>query len=360
MSNGGQKKWRESSNSLDKKTTSQDGCDDLPSEYVHTPVMLKESLEALSPAGEDDWMVDCTLGEGGHSEAFLKQFPRLNIIGLDADSLIIERAKKRLAPFGERMHYYNGWFNDYFRFEAAKYPMPKVILFDLGVSVFHYTVAKRGFSFLEDDVLDMRLNKETQTLTAKEIVNEWTFDQLVRIFSLYAQEHRSKTIARAIIKAREEKEIVTAKELGKIIYDATPNKDRYKKSHPATKVFMAIRIAVNDELSHLGRALLDAFNRLEVGGRLGVITFHSTEDRIVKKFFSNLGRSCVCPPNIAQCTCGGLPAGKILTKKALLPSDNEVATNKPSRSAQLRVVEKLHNATDYHILGLGDISGQKI
>lgn len=322
--------------------------------YVHTPVLLNECLEMLNPDCDGVWMVDSTLGEGGHSEAFLKRYPTLNIIGIDADSLIMERAKIRLKPFGERMHFYNGWFNDFYRAYPADYPAPNVILFDLGVSVFHYTVSGRGFSFSSDELLDMRLDTDNQSVNAATIINESSGDELIRILQTYAQERYARRIVKAIIAARAVRRIDKASDLAKIVYDTVPEKERHGHSHPATKTFMALRIAVNNELGNIKEALHNAFNNLVPGGRIGVITFHSLEDRIVKNYFRNLGRACVCPPNVAQCSCGGAPAAKVLTKKAILPADNEVAANAPSRSAQLRVVEKYHDAMSYHLLNVDD------
>lgn len=323
-------------------------------EYVHTPVLLNECLEILKPSGTCDWMVDCTLGEGGHSEAFLKKYTSLNIIGIDADSVIIERAKSRLKPFGNRMHFYNGWFNDFFRVYPADYPKPKVILFDLGVSVFHYNVSGRGFSFSSNDLLDMRLDTNNQSVNAANIINESSEAELIKILRVYAQERYARRITKAIIATRVKNKIERASDLANLIYKVVPEKERHKNTHPATKTFMALRIAVNNELGNIKEALHNAFNNLEVGGRLGVITFHSLEDKIVKNYFRNLGRACICPPNVPQCTCGGTPAAKVLTKKAILPADNEVAVNAPSRSAQLRVVEKFHDAINYHLLNVDD------
>lgn len=306
--------------------------------------------ESASGLGEEVWMVDCTLGEGGHSEAFLAKYPALHILGIDADSTIMERAKVRLKPFGGRVKFFNGWSKDFFVNEVATIPKPRVILFDLGVSVFHYTLARRGFSFLEDEALDMRLSPQSQSVSAASIVNETPEKELAALLFKNADERHSRAIARAIVKAREEKSITTAKELCKIVCNALPSALRYGPTNPATKTFMALRIAVNGELEGLKETLHRAFNSLATGGRLGVITFHSKEDAIVKRYFRNLGKSCVCPPNEAKCVCGGRPAAKVLTKKAVKPSDNEVEQNAPSRSAQLRVVEKLHDAISYHLL----------
>ena len=325
-------------------------------EIIHTPVLLQPCLQLLSPEGEpfekNPWMVDSTLGEGGHSNAFLSHFPSLSVIGIDADSVIQERARERLAPFGNRMHFYNGWFNDFYESYPAEYPKPDLILFDLGISVFHYERSGRGFSFRYDEVLDMRLNPSSGMDSAADIVNNYREEELANLIYLYGEEKLSRRIASAIVKARSGGRIESSKVLADIIFNAVPGNYRYGPIHPATRTFQALRIAVNGELRHIPPALHNAFNILNPGGKLGVITFHSLEDRIVKNYFRNLGKSCVCPPEVAQCRCGGQPCAEILTHKPVAPSAEEVSMNSPSRSAKLRVVRKLRNATDYHLFGV--------
>lgn len=341
---------------LTKTNSSFDAGDaGTPPRYVHTPVLLDECLDSFEPlavGSGDPWMIDATVGEGGHSEAFLTRYPKLHILAIDADKEILARARFRLERFGERVQFFNGWSKDFFQREVALYPKPCFILFDLGVSVFHYTKAHRGFSFMEEEPLDMRLSPDTQSVSAATIINETGAEELADILFKNADERRSRSIAKAIIVAREKKPIATAKELAQIVYNAVPEKLRHTPTHPATKTFMALRIAVNGELEWPKETLYNAFNALEVGGRLAVISFHSKEDAIVKRYFRNLGKNCVCPPNIAKCVCGGVAAGKVLTKKAIKPSDNEVEKNNPSRSAQLRVVQKIHDAISYHLLGV--------
>lgn len=325
-------------------------------EIVHTPVLLEPCLKWLSPIGEkyenSAWMVDSTLGEGGHSNAFLSNFPSLNVIGIDADSVIQARAKERLAPYGDRMHFYNGWFNDFYASYPAEYPKPDLILFDLGISVFHYERSGRGFSFRYDEPLDMRLDPNSEKESAADIVNGMKEEELANLIYLYGEEKLSRRIARAIVQARDKARIDSSKALADVIFDAVPANYRYGAIHPATRTFQALRIAVNSELRHIPEALHNAFNLLNVGGKLGVITFHSLEDRIVKNYFRNLGKECVCPPEVAVCRCGGRKCAEVLTKKPVGPTEQEVEINSPSRSAKLRVVQKIKDATEYHLFGV--------
>ena len=329
-------------------------------EIVHTPVLLNECLEYLSPVGEsfekDAFMIDSTLGEGGHSFNFLSKYPNLKILGLDADKNIQARAKERLSEFAEngRMRFFNGWFNDFYsNFEnQAEYTngrRPDLILFDLGISVYHYERSGRGFSFRHDEPLDMRLNSE-EGESAADIVNTMKEEELANLIYLYSDEKMSRRIAKAICQARISSKITSSKALAEIIYEAVPANYKHGNIHPATRTFQALRIAVNSELRRLPEAMHAAFNALSVGGKLGVITFHSLEDRIVKNYFRNLGKSCVCPPEQAVCSCGGSPCAEVLTRKPVEPSEDEVRTNSPSRSAKLRVVRKIRNATEKHLL----------
>ena len=321
-------------------------------EIVHTPVLLRECLDFLSPVGEpyekNAFMIDSTLGEGGHTNAFLSKYPELKICGVDADSVIQQRAKERLSCFGDRIRFFNGWFNDFYSSYPAEMPKPDLILFDLGISVFHYEKSNRGFSFRYDETLDMRLN-ENGTVSAFDIVNSYSEKDLADLIFLYGEEKLSRRIASAIIEARSVSEISSSKSLAEIIYNCVPEKYRHGAIHPATRTFQALRIAANDELGHLPKALFDAFNCLNVGGKMGVITFHSLEDRIVKNFFRNLGKECVCPPEFAECRCGGKQCAEILTRKPVCPGEEEIKVNSPSRSAKLRVVRKLKNAEKLHL-----------
>lgn len=322
---------------------------------AHTPVLLQECLDYLSPVGEsyenNALMVDSTLGEGGHTYNFLSKYPGLSVIGVDADKNIQAKARERLAEFGDRIHFYNGWFDDFYTNYPAEYDRPNIILFDLGISVYHYEESKRGFSFRYDEKLDMRLNPNREK-SAEDLVNELAEEKLADLIYLYGEEKLSRRIAHAIVLARQGGRIESSKALAQIIWDAVPANYRYGNIHPATRTFQALRIAVNGELERLPRSLHAAFDCLKIGGKMGVITFHSLEDRIVKNYFRNLGKKCVCPPEVAQCRCGGKQCAEILTRKPVEPGADEIKVNSPSRSAKLRVVRKLCNATKYHLEGV--------
>lgn len=324
-------------------------------EIVHTPVLLNECLEYLSPVGEKYenhcLMIDSTLGEGGHAFNFLSKYKNLEVIGVDADSVIQERAKKRLSEFGNRIHFYNGWFNDFYKNYPSEYEKPNLILFDLGISVFHYAKSQRGFSFRYDEKLDMRLNSNSG-VSAENLVNELPEEKLANLIYLYGEEKLSRKIAKAIVEARKGGKIESSKQLAEIIWNAVPPSYRYAQIHPATRTFQALRIAVNGELKRIPSALHNAFNVLKTDGKMGVITFHSLEDRIVKNYFRNLGKKCVCPPEVAICRCGGTPCAEILTHKPICPTQEEIKQNSPSRSAKLRVVRKIRDATEYHLEGV--------
>ena len=322
---------------------------------VHTPVLLNECLEWLSPVGESyenhAVMVDSTLGEGGHTFNFLSKYPGLTVIGVDADSVIQSKARERLSFFGGRIHFYNGWFDDFYKNYPSEYERPDLILFDLGISVFHYEESQRGFSFRYDEKLDMRLNPNREK-SAADLVNELPEEKLADLIYLYGEEKLSRRIAGAIVQARQGGRIESSKALAEIIWNAVPANYRYGNIHPATRTFQALRIAVNGELERLPRSLHAAFGVLKTGGKMGVITFHSLEDRIVKNYFRNLGKKCVCPPEVAVCRCGGRQCAELLTHKPVCPTEAEIKANSPSRSAKLRVVRKLFDATQYHLDGV--------
>lgn len=295
-------------------------------QYVHCPVMANEVLSFLNPGEKEALMVDCTLGEGGHTSLFLERYPRLKIIGLDRDSRIMEKARTRMAPYGDRFEAKNIWFDQFWK----NYEGPGVdyILFDLGISVFHYEESGRGFSFKREEKLDMRLNTEAD-LDACDVVNDYDETSLANLIYNYGEERYSRRIAAAICRARQTKRIEYTNELADIIWDAVPNEYRHRRIHPATKTFQALRIEVNGELDRIEPALEGALKALKPGGRIAVITFHSLEDRPVKWFFKNR-------ENVLE----------ILTKKPVEPTAEECEMNPPSRSAKLRVVEKLEKERD--------------
>ncbi len=309
-------------------------------DIVHYSVLKEEVFSYLKPADEDRLMIDCTLGEGGHSELFLSRCPGLNLVGLDADGNIMAVARKRLEPFAGRVRFYNQWFNTFFK----QYPLgderPDLILFDLGISVFHYEKSGRGFSFLRDEPLDMRLDSELE-ISAADIVNEYPEAEIADLIYEFGEERYSRRFARAIVEQRKSGRIETTGQLSEIISKASPPDYRHGRIHPATRSFQALRIAVNGELARLDSVLANALRILKPGGRMGVITFHSLEDRRVKHFFRSMNKACICPPEQPICNCEGRRIVEIITKKPVIPTEEEIKLNAPSRSSKLRVVKKI-------------------
>jgi 16S rRNA (cytosine1402-N4)-methyltransferase len=296
---------------------------------VHYPVLAQETLQYL-PLDDDkeQLMIDCTLGEGGHSHLFLKKYPNLRVIGLDRDAAILEKAKLRLKEFGSRFEGVNTWFDTFL--ENYEGPRPNIILFDLGISIFHYEESKRGFSFNSDEKLDMRLDV-TSDLTAFDVVNYYKEKELADLIFKYGEERYSRKIAASIVRNRAIKPIDTAGQLADIIKLAVPPSYRYGKISPATRTFQAIRIEVNEELKRIPVAIKSAVKLLEDEGRIAVISFHSLEDRPVKHLFRELAKE----DEQKQASV------KILTKKPIRPTELEIQENPPSRSAKLRVAQKL-------------------
>jgi 16S rRNA (cytosine1402-N4)-methyltransferase len=309
-------------------------------EISHKPVLLEETLEYLAPRKGNELMVDATLGEGGHSFAFLSKFPDLSIIGVDADPVIQAAAKERLKEFGSRIQFYSGWSHDFFAEKKEDNERPDTILIDLGISIFHYEKSERGFSFRKDEVLDMRLNP-SEGMSAADLIATTKENDLADLIYQNAEEKFSRRIAKAIVTARSHGKIETAKALADIIEQAVPSFYRHGPIHPATKTFQALRIEVNGELSRLEELLNAALTSLKAGGRMAVISFHSLEDRIVKNFFRMKSKDCICPPEVPICKCGGKRIVNLLTRKAVAPDLEELKENAPSRSAKLRVIEKM-------------------
>lgn len=314
-------------------------------EIRHRPVMPEQVL-ALAAVEKDDLVVDGTTGEGGHSELFLQRYADCRLVCLDADAVIQAKAKQRLAPFGNRVRFVHGWFDELLAsWTGEQGERPRVILLDLGISVFHYEESGRGFSFRGDEPLDMRLD-ESAGMSAADVVNGWSEAELARVIWEYGEEPLSRRIAKALAAARREERIESAKKLADTIWEAVPPAARHGRLHPATKTFQALRIAVNGELERLDRALAAGFKVLEPGGRFCVITFHSLEDRAVKNFFREQAKDCICGPEVARCQCGGKPLAKDLTRHPMVADDDEVKLNPPSRSAKLRAVRKLRERRD--------------
>jgi|SRR3989344_5585632 len=316
----------------------------------HIPVLLQEAVDLLrvSPGAT---VVDATLGGGGHTRELLRRvLPGGRVIAFDADRDAIERFRERaqsdtmlkqaLAD-GSLMLEHKNYASVGEALEQLGIGSVDAMLADLGFSSDQIEAGERGFSFLQSGPLDMRLDQETE-LTAEKIVNTFSPEDIERILREYGDERESRRIARAIGAAREEQPITTTDALRTIIEHAYPKSKRYRmKIHPATKTFQALRIAVNQEFERLDAFLAAAIERLKQGGRLAVITFHSGEDGLVKRRFKEQARGCVCPPEFPLCRCGRTPRIRILTKKPLLPSEQEIRDNPRSRSAKLRGIEKL-------------------
>ena len=310
-------------------------------DIVHFSVLKNEVVSFLKPDRPGQLFIDCTTGEGGHTELFLKTYPDMKVVCLDADASIMEIAKKRLEYYNNQITFYNQWFNKFFRNYPDDLEKPDRILFDLGISTYHYEKSDRGFSFRKDEKLDMRLDRNLE-ISAADIVNSYPEVELAGIIFEYGEERYSRRIASAIVKARKNEKIVYAKQLSDIIWKSVPSPYRRGRNHPATKTFQALRIVVNGELARLEEALESALAVLKTGGRMGVISFHSLEDRIVKRFFKKMSLECICPPEVPVCSCRGKSIVKILTKKPVIPGEDEIKGNMPSRSSKLRVVEKVN------------------
>lgn len=310
-------------------------------DIVHTSVLLEECLSYLAPEQPGSLMIDGTLGEGGHTEAFLTRYPDLRIIGVDADIHIQARARERLSPFAERVCFYPGWSDDFFREYPHDSKRPDLILLDLGISLFHYEKSGRGFSFRTDEPLDMRLDPRSE-ISAADIVNTYKETDLANLIFNYGEERYSRRIARTICEMRATAPFATARSLADCIYHAVPSQYRHGHLHPATKTFQALRIAVNGELERLPRLIDLALGVLAPGGKCGIITFHSLEDRIVKNVFRDLSKICSCPPEVPICKCGRKPKYELVLRKAASATQEEIAANPPSRSARLRVLRKIN------------------
>ncbi len=298
---------------------------------VHYSVMAREVLTYLVPQSSQGLFVDCTLGEGGHSKGFLEKYPEIRGIGIDADSTIMARAKSRLEQYSDRMEFVNTWYDHFF--DGTRSGTADCILFDLGISTYHYELSQRGFSFRKDEPLDMRLYDQGDLeLSAATIVNTWDQEGLAEIFHVCGEERFSRRIAAAIVASREEYPIFSSLQLAELIAKAVPSSYKYGRIHPATRSFQALRIAVNSELGRIQSALEGAYEMLKVGGILGVISFHSLEDRLVKHFMVD---------RRVTRNSERRSGFEIISRKPFLPKSDEVAENSASRSAKLRVARKV-------------------
>ena len=309
-------------------------------EYTHNPVLLNECIEALNIRPEGTYL-DGTLGRAGHSREIARRLTTGRLICVDRDREALDAARERLAPWMDRVTLIHSNFDrvDEILDELSLTGVDGM-LFDLGVSSPQLDDGSRGFSYMADAPLDMRMDRE-EGLTAAGIVNGWPQEELRRIIAQYGEERCASQIAGAIVRRRADKPISTTLELVEIIKGAMPAKALREKQHPAKRTFQAIRIAVNDELASVERMIKRAVPRLNKGGRLAVITFHSLEDRVVKTGLAEFARGCICPPDFPVCVCGRTPEIKLVNKKPILPSEREIEENPRSRSAKLRAAEKL-------------------
>ena len=309
-------------------------------EFVHKSVLLDECIEALN-IHPDGIYVDGTLGGAGHSFEIVKRLTTGRLIGIDRDRVALTAAEERLRPYLDRVTLVHANFSE-IRSILNNLSIPGVdgMLFDLGVSSPQLDDAERGFSYMADAPLDMRMNRD-DPLTAAELVNTWSAEELRGIFYEYGEERYAPQVAAAIVRRRESKPIETTLELAEIIRSAMPPQALREKQHPAKRCFQAIRIAVNDELGAVRRLMEDAIDCLNPGGRLAVITFHSLEDRIVKTAMQAAAKGCTCPPEFPVCVCGKKPRVTVLTRKPIVSGAAELNENPRARSAKLRVAEKL-------------------
>lgn len=306
-------------------------------EFVHRSVLLDECIDALA-IRPDGIYVDGTLGGAGHSFEIARRLTTGRLIGIDRDSVALAVAAQRLSPFTDRVTTVHANFSEVAAvLDSLGIGGVDGMLFDLGVSSPQLDDAARGFSYMADAPLDMRMNRE-DTLTAAEVVNTWSQEELRRILYEYGEERYAPQIAAAIVRSRP---IATTLELVDVIRSALPAQALREKQHPAKRSFQAIRIAVNDELDAVGQMMRTAVACLNPGGRLAVITFHSLEDRIVKTAMQAAAKGCTCPPEFPVCVCGKKPQVRLVTRKPIVSGAKELADNPRARSAKLRVAEKL-------------------
>ena len=309
-------------------------------EFHHVSVLLQECIDGLN-IKPDGIYVDGTLGGAGHSSQIAARLTTGRLIGIDRDPVALKAAGERLAPYADRVTLVHSNFCDMAQvLKDLGIPGVDGILLDLGVSSPQLDDGERGFSYMADAPLDMRMNAE-DSLSAHTVVNTWSQEELKRILYTYGEERYAPAIAAAICRRREEKNIETTLELVDIIRSAMPAAALREKQHPAKRSFQAIRIAVNDELGAVETIMKDAVDLLNPGGRLAIITFHSLEDRIVKNGMADAAKGCTCPPNFPVCVCGKKPKVKLISRKPIVSGEEELDANPRARSAKLRVCEKL-------------------
>ena len=310
------------------------------SEFHHVSVLLDECIDGLN-IKPDGIYVDGTLGGAGHSSCIAAKLTTGRLIGIDRDPVALRAAGERLKPYADRVTLVHSNFCEIRQvLQDLNIDGVDGILLDLGVSSPQLDDGARGFSYMADAPLDMRMNSE-DALTAHTVVNTWSQEELKRILYTYGEERYSPQIAAAICRRREEKPIETTLELVDIIRSAMPAAALREKQHPAKRSFQAIRIAVNDELGSVEKVMRDAIPALNPGGRLAIITFHSLEDRIVKQAMADAAKGCTCPPNFPVCVCGKKPKVRIISRKPITSTEEELERNPRARSAKLRVCEKI-------------------
>jgi 16S rRNA (cytosine1402-N4)-methyltransferase len=307
---------------------------------THIPVLAGELIEALDPR-PGEVAVDCTVGGGGHARLLAERLgPAGLLIGIDRDPMAEERFAALSAEVPCDTRFIRADFVTALADLADEQLRPDLVYLDLGMSSMQVDTWARGFSYAYDAPLDMRMDPE-QALTAEEIVNTWDDRRLARLLREYGEERYAMQIARAIVRARRRETLSTTQELVETIKTAVPVPAQFAGGHPAKRTFQALRIAVNDELTQLEHALPAAWELLGPGGRMAAISFHSLEDRLVKRFFAARARGCICPPDLPICVCGHEPEAELLTRRAVAPTPGEVAANPRSRSAHLRAARKL-------------------
>ena len=312
----------------------------MSEEFTHRPVLLDECIQGLN-IRPDGVYLDGTLGRAGHSREIARRLTTGRLICVDRDQAALDAAQDRLADWMDRVTLVHSNFDQVANIlDDLGIAGADGMLFDLGVSSPQLDDGSRGFSYMADAPLDMRMDR-SEGLTAADIVNQWSQEELRRILFQYGEERCAPQIAAAIVRRREEKPIQTTLELVDVIKSAMPARALREKQHPAKRSFQAIRIAVNDELASVDRMIQGAVPRLNRGGRLAVITFHSLEDRIVKNGFAQFAKGCTCPPDFPVCVCGKTPDIKLVNKKPILPTQQEIDENPRARSAKLRVAEKI-------------------
>jgi len=312
--------------------------------YSHIPVLLNEVLQFLDPQPGEN-LIDGTVGGGGHSKAILeKTGPDGKLLGIDMDAEAIEACRMNLDKFENRIILERDNYLDFKRLkEKNDFESLDLFFLDLGISSKQLDDEMLGISFLKNSPLDMRLGGEKITggVNAEKILNSYSEEKIFDIIKNYGEERYAKLIAREIVKVRKEKRIESTKELVDIIGDSVPGKYKHGRIHFATRTFQALRIAVNAELINLEKVLPQVLEEMEVGGRIGIISFHSLEDRIVKRFFATESRDCICGPEVPVCVCGHQKRLQLLTKKPARASLEEMERNPRARSAKLRVAKKI-------------------